>query len=436
METATDIRVVPRFLPPEPRSIEETGLPAAFLSNLALKVLYTRGFVLGSEVADALKLPFSNIVDRLLDYLRREHLAEVKGSGGSGLGEASYQFVITELGRARARELMADNSYVGPAPVQLDVYNNAVGIQSIAGQQISRDRMRDALKHLVISDKMMGQIGPAVNSGKSIFLFGEAGNGKTALAEAIGTMLPGAIFVPYAITTEGHVIKIYDSLNHRPFRDEDAIMLPPKRPERYDRRWVQIQRPAIQTGGELVLESLDLVYDPTNKFYEAPYQMKANGGLFLIDDFGRQQVRPRDLLNRWIMPLEKRVDFLTLITGRKIEVPFDSLIVFSTNLSPMELVDEAFLRRIRYKIEVEDPTWDQYREIFMRVCRSRGIEYREDGLRYLVNEYYMKPNRPARAVHPRDIVDELIDIARYQGVPAALTEDLLDQACKSYFLKG
>jgi predicted ATPase with chaperone activity len=435
METATDIRVAPRFLPPEPRSVEETGLSTAFLSNLALKVLYGRGFVSGSEIAEAIKLPFPNVVDRVLDYLRREHLAEIKGSSASGFGESSYQYGITEQGRGRARELMADNSYAGPAPVQLDVYNNAVGVQSFAGQRISRDRMRDALKHLVINESMMGQIGPAVNSGKAIFLFGSPGNGKTALAEAIGAMMPGSIFVPYAITTEGHVIKVYDALNHRPFRDEDAALLPPKRAERYDRRWVLIERPAIQTGGELVLESLDLVYDPTNKYYEAPYQMKANGGLFLIDDFGRQQVRPRDLLNRWIMPLEKRVDFLTLVTGRKIEVPFDSLIVFSTNLSPSELVDEAFLRRIRYKIEVEDPTWEQYREIFTRVCQSRGIEYREDGLRYLINEYYVKPKRPPRSVHPRDIVEELLDIARYRGVPAVLSPELLDQACKSYFLK-
>ena len=436
METIADIRVVPRFLPPEPRSIEDTGLSSAFISSLVLKVMYTRGFLSGHEIADALKLPFSNIVDQVLDYLRHEHLTEVKGSSASGFGESSFQYVITEQGRGRARELMTDNSYTGPAPVRLDAYNNAVAVQSLAGQPISQERMRAALKHLVISDNLMGQIGPAVNSGKSIFLYGAPGNGKTALAESFGSMLPGSMYIPYAITTDGHVIKLHDALNHRSARESEGVEIDPKRGERHDRRWVLIQRPAIQTGGELVLDSLDLVYDPSNKFYEAPYQMKANGGLFLIDDFGRQQVRPRDLLNRWIMPLEKRVDFLTLVTGRKIEVPFDALIVFSTNLNPDELVDEAFLRRIRYKIEIKDPTWDQYREIFKRVCHNRGIEYREDALGNLINEQYLKVKRSPRVVHPRDILDELIDIARYRGVPSELSQDLLDQACKSYFLKS
>jgi predicted ATPase with chaperone activity len=436
METVADIRIAPRFWPPEPRSVEDTGLSAAFLSNLALKVMYTRGFLAGHEIADALKLPFANVMDLVLEFLRREHLTEVKGSSKSGFGESSYQYVITEQGRGRARELMSDSSYVGPAPVRLDVYNNAVAVQSLGGQPISKELMRAALKHLVISESLMAQIGPAVNSIKSIFLYGAPGNGKTVLAEAIGAMLPGSIYIPYAIATEGHVIKLHDALNHRPVREGDGTEAAPERGDRHDKRWVLIRRPAIQTGGELVLESLDLVYDPTNKFYEAPYQMKANGGMFLIDDFGRQQVRPRDLLNRWIMPLEKRVDFLTLITGRKIEVPFDALIVFATNLSPDELVDEAFLRRIRYKIELEDPTWEQYREIFMRECHSRGIEYREDALRHLIDEQYTKPMRRPRAVHPRDILDELIDIARYRGVPSVLSQELLDQACKSYFLKG
>ncbi len=430
------VRAPARFMPPEPRSIEETGLSQIFLSDLALKVLYSRGNVTGYEIADALKLPFANVVDRVLDHLRRERLVEVKGSGASGVGESSYQYAIAEAGRARARELMGDNTYAGAAPVKLEAYNNAVMLQSMNGQSISQDRMRAALKHMVIGEKLLAQVGPAINSGKSIFLFGHPGNGKTAMSEAIGSMLPGCVFVPYAIYTEGHIIKLFDSLNHRQLKEGEGGESAPKRGERYDRRWVLIQRPMIATGGELVLDSLDLTYDETNKYYEAPYQMKSNGGVFLIDDFGRQQVRPRDLLNRWIMPLEKRVDYLTLVTGRKIEVPFDALILFSTNLDPSELVDEAFLRRIRYKIEMPDPTWEEYREIFMRVCRNRGIEYNDEALKYLITEYYLKPKRKPRAVHPRDILEELLDIARYQGIPPVLTPQLLDQACKTYFLRS
>ncbi|MGB8645722.1 MAG: ATP-binding protein [Anaerolineae bacterium] len=436
MDTMANMRVAQRFLPPEPRSIDETGLTLLYLADLALKVMYARGNMTGFEIAEALKLPFANVVDRLLDHLRRERLTEVKGSGASGVGESSYQYAIAEAGRARARELMNDNAYAGPAPVKLDAYNNAIMLQSMSGQSVSQERMRAALKHLVVSERLLSQIGPAVNSGKSIFLFGHPGNGKTAMAEAIGSMLPGCIFVPYAIFTEGHIIKLYDSLNHRQIREGEGGDSAPKRGERYDKRWVLIQRPMIATGGELVLDSLDVTYDETNKFYEAPYQMKANGGVFLIDDFGRQQVRPRDLLNRWIMPLEKRVDFLTLVTGRKIEVPFDALILFSTNLDPSELVDEAFLRRIRYKIEITDPSWEEYREIFIRVCKNRGVEYTDEALRHLITEYYLKPKRRPRAVHPRDIVEELLDIARYEGIPPVLSPQLLEQACKTYFLRS
>ncbi len=425
----------PSFNVPEPRSIEESGLNLAFLSDLVLKIMYTRGFLMGHEIAEAIQLPFSNIIDRALDYLRREKLTEVRGSGG--LGESSYQYVISEEGRARAREVMLQCQYAGPAPVTLEMYNRSVLAQSMAGQLITREMIQQAMSHLVLDDLIIDQVGPAVNSGKSIFLFGHPGNGKTAIAEGIGTMLPGAINIPYAVYVDGHIIKVFDLLYHRPVEEGNGGNggSGMRKGERCDRRWVLVHRPMIAVGGELMLENLDLVYDPSMRFYEAPYQMKANGGLFLIDDFGRQQTRPRDLLNRWIVPLEKRVDYLTLITGRKIDVPFDSLIVFSTNLNPEELVDEAFLRRIRYKIYVNDPSWDDYREIFMRVANQRGIPYSEEGLHHIVLEYYMKPKRKPRAVHPRDILEELTDIARFRNVPAVMSQELLDLACQSYFLK-
>lgn len=433
MTTLTDIRTIPRFVPPEPRSIEDTGLTLAFLSDLALKIMYVRGFLTGADIADALKLPFANVIDRALDFLRREHLAEVKGA--SQFGEANYQYVISEQGRNRARELMDDSTYAGAAPVPLHTYNQAVLQQSLAGEQIPPERIRDALKHLIIGESLMLQLGPAINSGKSIFLFGYPGNGKTAIAESIGNMLPGNIYVPHALSVEGHIIKLFDAVNHRPVMEVDGEVGGLKRGERFDKRWMLIRRPMLATGGELLLDALDLTYDETNRYYEAPYQMKANGGLLLIDDFGRQQARPRDLLNRWILPLEKRIDFLTLATGRKIEVPFDTLVVFSTNMNPDELVDEAFLRRIRYKIHVPNPTWEEYREIFIRACRSRGIPYTDELLKYLIIETYIKPKRPPRGVHPRDILDELLDIARYRGVPAVLSRELIDQATKTYFLK-
>lgn len=426
-----------RPLPPEPRSVEETGLNMAFLADLALKTMYTRGFLMGHEIADAMKLPFIGILDKVLDYLRREHLCEVKGA--SGFGESSYQYVISDEGRARARELMEQNQYVGPTPVCLEPYIKMAQAQSFAGQVVTQDALRRAFSHLVLNKTILDQLGPAINSGKSIFLFGAAGNGKTAIAEAIGTLLPGAILIPYAMTIDGHIIKIFDALHHQPIPEklsDDETGQGIRRGERYDRRWVLIRRPLIVVGGELMLENLDLVYDPTTKFYEAPYQMKANGGVFLVDDFGRQQVRPRELLNRWIVPLEKRIDFLTLATGHKIDVPFDALIIFSTNLNPEELVDEAFLRRIRYKINITDPSWEDYREIFMREAAKKGIPYSEEGLRYIVMEYYIKPKRKPRAVHPRDILDELVDIARFRGLPPALTKELMDLACQTYFLKS
>ncbi len=419
----------PRFLPAEPKDLEATGLNAEFLADLVLKTMYTRGFLLGHEIADEVRLPFANIVDRALDYLRREHLTEVRGS--SGLGESSYQYVVTDEGRARARELMGQSQYVGPAPVRLEDYTRAALTQSMSGQTITLETMKRTMAHLILPNGMFDQLGPAVNSGKSIFLFGHPGNGKTAIAEAIGAMLPGAIVIPYAVGVDSSVIKVFDGLHHKPITDETAL---PKG-ERFDKRWVLIRRPMIAVGGELTLANLDLSYDPTTKYYEAPFQMKANGGVFLIDDFGRQQVQPRDLLNRWIVPLEKRIDYLALVTGRKIDVPFDALILFSTNLEPEHLVDEAFMRRIRYKINITDPSWEDFREIFKRVVSKRNIAYSEDILRYIVTEYYIKPKRKARAVHPRDLIEELMDIARFRGVKPEMSQDLIDAACRGYFIK-
>ena len=417
------------FVPPIPRSVKDTGLNLGFLTDHAIKIMYFEGNISGYELAERMKLPFPGVVDQVLEFLKREKLCEVTGTGGlGGFTEAAYRYTIAEKGRDVAREALARSQYAGPTPVPLEAYTEAIHRQSLGNVVVHQRTMRQALAHLVINEKTFARLGPAVNSGRSIFLFGNPGNGKTAIAESVGRMILGdAMYIPYAIEVGGHVIRVFDNVNHVPAEDPQA--------KEHDPRWIRIQRPVIITGGELTLEDLDLVYDETSKYYEAPFQMKANGGMLLIDDFGRQQVRPRDLLNRWIVPLEKRIDFLTLHTGRKLEVPFDVLIVFSTNLAPRDLVDEAFLRRIRHKIEIKDPSWNEYREIFKRVCRAKGVPYDDRGLAYLIQEHYLKHNRPRRACHPRDLVDQLIDIARYLNVKPALTKELIDQACEAYFVE-
>jgi SpoVK/Ycf46/Vps4 family AAA+-type ATPase len=417
--------------PPPLNKLEDTGLNLLNVGDLVLKVLYFGGYMAGHQIADVVKLPYINVLDTVMEFLKREKYVEVRGS--AGLGEAGHQFLISAKGAEKAREALERSQYAGPAPVTLTQYIQSMREQNKERLLVHEEELKGVMRNLVISEEMLGRIGPAVNSGKSIFLFGPPGNGKTTVAETVGRLvLGGNIWIPHAFDVDGQVIRVFDNVNHELAEAEE-------RP-RYgtgvtgDPRWVRIRRPMIMVGGELTLAGLDLVYDDVNKYYEAPFQVKANGGMFLIDDFGRQQVRPRDLLNRWIVPLEKGVDFLTLATGRKIELPFYVLIVFSTNLDPRDLVDEAFLRRIRHKIEITDPTPDQFREIFKRVCASKGIPYDEQALVYLVKEWYMKYDRKLRAVHPRDLINQLLDIAIYLNKPPALTKDMIDRAAASYFV--
>ena len=428
------------FLPPQVTSLEDTGLNPLWLQDLVLKVLYFRGYLSGFKIAEEITLPFAGVTDHILIALKSEKLIEVKSSQG-GLGEGAYTYGITGAGIQRAREALDRSQYAGPAPVPFEVYNESIRRQKSGRLTVTSRTMRQILSQLVISESTFQRLGPALNSGTSIFMYGPPGNGKTSIARAFGNLvLSQEMYIPHALYLDGQVIKVYDAVSHK--LASDSKTGPPgtttgslRTNARRDPRWVKIRRPFIMTGGELTLEGLDLVFDDTHKFYEAPFQVKANGGILLIDDFGRQQVRPRDLLNRWIVPLENRVDYLTLHNGRKVEVPFDVLIVFSTNLPPKDLVDEAFLRRLRHKIEVGDPSYEEYREIFKRVADAKRVKYNDQGLAYLLQEWYIKRNRKLRASHPRDLCDQILDISSYLSVQPVMNREMIDRAALAYFVE-
>jgi predicted ATPase with chaperone activity len=419
--------------PPPLRKLEDTGLSKLAVSDLILKILYFRGDMIGHDIAEEVKLPFNGIIDQILEFLKREKLIEVKGAGG--LGESSYRYEILGEGIKRALEALDRTQYASAAPVPLDVYIESINAQKRPDASIKEEDMMKVLENLIVSKDMLDKIGPAANSGTSIFLYGPPGNGKTTLSEAIGRVILGEdMWIPYAIDVDGQIIQIFDSVNHELSKDQAPVRYGTG--EVADPRWIRIRRPIIIVGGELTMESLDLIYNPISKFYEAPYQVKANGGMFLIDDFGRQQVSPHALLNRWIVPLEKKYDFLTLANGRKIQMPFNVMIIFSTNMDPADLVDDAFLRRIKYKIEVGDPTPEQFRSLFELMCKIRNVPFDERGYNYLIKEWYIKHNRSPRFVHPRDLLNQMKDIANYLGVdPTMASKELLDRACDSYFVE-
>ncbi len=429
-------------LPQRPTSVAETGLDASLLQELALKFLSNAGTMSATLLAAQMRLPLSGVLDEVFTALRKEGAIEVapgatesarySGGGGNGLMAGGVLvFRLTDQGKLRAREAFERNGYVGPAPVSFSSYSTALNGQIQARPQVMRSVVRQRLSHLVLSDVVMDQVGVAVNRGGALFLCGHAGNGKTAIAEAIASMFSGGVFLPYAIEISGHVVPLFDASVHIAISLEGV-----EGAARMDERWVYCRPPLVQSGGELVLSSLDLQFNERLRLYEAPLQMKANAGVLLIDDFGRQQCRPQDLLNRWIVPLERGVDYLTLMNGQKVAIPFGALVVFSSNMRPSDLVDEAFLRRVPNKIWVNDPTLEHYREILARVCQVEGVAFSDAGFAHLMRQHYQQAGRAMRACHPRDLLRHIVALARYYAIAPEFSPQLIDAACQLYFMES
>jgi predicted ATPase with chaperone activity len=424
---------------PQPQSVEETGLHSGLLLDLCIKCIYFAGRPLARQICAHMMLAFP-VVEELLDFLKREQYVEVVGS--SGAGESQYKYALTVKGMEKAEEVLRRSQYSGPAPVAFEQYVEVQQQQSIRDVRIDVEVERRELSHLVLDENTIYALGAAVNSGKSMLLYGNSGNGKSSAAAAIGRMLPGQVLIPYAFEYNSHVIKVFDPRVHMEIPDQlldgdrpnDGALVMPLEDRRRDRRWVRTQRPVVMAGGSLSLQDLELRYSEVSKFYIAPLQVKANSGVLVIDDFGRQLIEPKELLNRWIVPLEQGIDHLTLHTGDTIMMPFDLLLVFSTNIPPRQLGDEAFFRRIRHKIEMPDPNRREFERIFRQVCESKEIVCPDEALEYLMEKHYMGKTRPLRGCHPRDIVELIESIANYRGERPELRPESIDIACSFYFV--
>jgi hypothetical protein len=406
--------------PPVPEELADTGVSEGFLCDLALKHVGMLPEPTTTNVAERISLP-RTLTEDVLQKLYREKLIEVRIQATEGF----TRYSMLDKGWDRLARLLSISGYTGPAPVSLTDYTHMMRLQSIPSEPAAMETVRQAFNDLILPESLLQTLGCVINSRRSLFLTGLPGTGKTAVAERINGALSGGIWIPYAVEIDGQVIRVFDSHCHKSAPDDIT-------PLEYDRRWVFIERPLVVVGGELTLENADLTWSESAKFYEAPFQMKSNGGTLVIDDFGRQRVAPQDLLNRWIVPLERRVDYLALHTGKKIEVPFEQLVVFSTNLDEKDLADQAFLRRMGYRARVEPPTPEAYSEIFKRVSQRRGIQCDQSVLDHVLTKYRVE-RRQMKGCEPRDILDRITDICMFEGQALKITNELVDVAWRNYF---
>ena len=420
-------------IPPVPESIQDCGIPGAIVEQLILKYLYFRGELVGREIANLLGFQFS-LIDDLLETFKRQHFVAVKKS--LGMGNISGVFTLTESGRNLGREFLENNQYAGPAPVPLYQYSEVVRRQKLKDNWLSPDLLIKAFKHLVVEPDILAQIGPAVNASKSFLIYGQPGNGKTALAESLFRVDSDPIYMPYALECQGNIIQVYDPIYHQKIEDQESEISALRMELPHDGRWFKCKRPFIITGGELALDMLDLSYNKVSKVYDAPFQLKANNGIYLIDDFGRSKASPAEVLNRWIVPMERHIDYLSFQAGGKMTVPFEAFLIFSTNLRPDQLGDEAFLRRIQYKMFLRSPKAPEFIQIFRRFAEGRELSFSDGLVESFVQKHYIAGGKRFRRCHPRDVITHAIDIINFERRAQALNMEILDRAFHSCFVEN
>lgn len=421
------------WYPKSPQNLEEAKLKSYFVQETILKILFFRGATRGIHFRDALRLSYS-LIDPELRKMREQDLIAPVGGAGIG-GYDGMDFGLTSHGTEMAAAAAKRSSYNGPAPVAVEDYFDSVKQQKFASRWVKKKHLESAFSDVIVTSKQLDDLGPAINSGGPIFIYGKPGNGKTSLAERLARVFRQGIFIPHSIQVDGHIIQIFDEKVHKVVAPDLLPQTHPMRsdPRSIDARWLYVFRPFIIVGGELTLDMLDLIYREGQNCYEAPFQVKANCGVLLVDDFGRQIVKPKDFLNRWIFPLEKQLDFLTLMNGKKIEVPFEQILIFSTNLNPADLADEAFWRRIKYKVEIADPTEAAFKQIFSEHCARLKLNYDEEVFQHLLQRHYRMANRELRSVHPRDLLGHVVDYLCYHGLELKLTKEIIDVVAESYF---